>query len=229
LGAGAAAGVGLLWFIATADWLPPGWTEFWKTHSISAGFVTTILGAVAGWIFLDERLAMRRLAAVHATWSQWLDGQSGFLTAITEDPPSPDEAVTAQRARAADLHARLLVQQQWLATMFTVAALRTDDGGTELIPVLGKLRDIGTDAIRDISRLQTLLDSLAFDYIPAESIDALWGAPLSQLGRLAEKLQDLRVPLRAGHWEARAKAGFAPTHPVSDVDSLPVRVTSWSR
>lgn len=229
LGVGAAACVGLLWFVATADWLPPGWAAFWSSHSISAGFVTSLLGVAAGWTFLDERVAMRRRTALHVTWRRWLESQSEFLTAIILDPPKLADSVVAQRARASDLRSRLLVQQQWTATMFTIAALRTDDGGIELLPALGKLRDVGADAIREFARLEAVLESVNGEHLTLEAIDALWKRPLFQVQRLVDNLGKIRTSLRDSHWAAQAGTGQAPTHPISDLDSMPVRVTSWSK
>lgn len=227
---GAAAAVGLLWFVVTAEWLPPAWETYWEAHSLAAGLITSLLIIAAGWLFVTDHLAKERHAALLATWRHWIETQCVFAEAMVEQGrPSPSDSVLAQRVMAADIRARLQVQQQWIAALFITTSLRDDEEGSELITGLGSLRDAGTFATRTFAQLELLLSCVSEDHLSAESIKELWGKPMGALSALLASLEALRGPVGAAQWKASERAGHEPTHPnVVQVKDLKVTSKPWS-
>lgn len=229
-GLGAAALVGLVWFVLTAEWLPPAWTDFWDSHTILAGTVASVLLVVAGWFFARERLAKERLAALLMTWREWVDYQCGFISELLEEPVSDQVSVTEQRVMAASISSRLVVQQQWIAALFVISTVRSDERNAVLIARLGKVRDAGTFALREFAQLEALLASVDAEYVDSGAIQAVWKRPFGALRRLRDCLESMRSPLGMAHWEAQADSGQELTHPlVVDVNDLRMaRARAWS-
>lgn len=228
---GAAAAVGLIWFVLTAEWLPPAWKSFWASHSISAGLITSLLIVVAGWLFVSEELAHKRYAALLTTWRQWVQYQCDFVEEMIEqERPRPDVPLLYQRMMAADMSARLLIQQQWVAALFVITSIRSDDESEDFIVMLGKLRDAGTFATRSFAQLEATLNWMQGDHLDEESIKAIWDKPLGSLVSLLSSLQALRTALGEAQWRAYERAGKEPTHPfVDNVKEMPRESRPWSR
>lgn len=227
---GAAAVVGLLWFVITAEWLPPAWETYWEAHSLAAGVITSLLIIAAGWVFVTDHLAKERHAALLATWRHWIETQCVFAEAMVEQGrPSPTDSVLAQRIMAADISARLQVQQQWIAALFITTSLRDDAQGSELITGLGSLRDAGTFATRAFAQLELLLSCVSEDHLSAGSIKELWGKPMGALSALLASLEALGGSVGAAQWKTSERAGHGPTHPnVVHVQDLKVKSKPWS-
>lgn len=228
LAAGAAAVVALLWFVLTADWLPPAWSEFWRFHSISAGFITSVLGVVAGWFFIDDRLAMRRLATLYEAWRQWIDSQIAFIEAWGDQPPPKTMHIMGQRTMVTNVMNMLMVQQQWTASMFMLTALRTDDEDHQLMLAVELLRQKGSAALQRFGTLRTILDHSPEEYLPDDLIDDIWGPPLYHQQQLLESLKSVRQMVKSGQWDAMARSGEGPTHaPYDSPDLVMKRVRGW--
>jgi hypothetical protein len=229
-GLGAAALVGLIWFVVTAEWQPPAWSDFWNSHSLAASVITSVLAVGAGWFFLRQREASRRLAALLSTWRQWVEYQRRFVAEMIEQRASAHDSVLAQQVMTADISSRLVIQQQWIAALFVITAMRSEELGTDLMVSLGELRDKGAHATREFAQLEALLDSVDAEYLPTEAVGALWNPARGSLAGLLSSLDALKSRLGEAHWEAQAKSGEPPTHPlIDDVDELKVRsVKTWS-
>ncbi len=223
-GFGAAAIVGLVWFVVTAESQPAGWTAYWNSHSISAGLIASVLAIVAGWFFISEKLANQHLVALMSTWREWVEYQCGFVTAMMEQPASVTDSVIAQRVMVADISSRLMIQQQWIAALFVITALRSDERGPEFITILGKLRDEATFATRKFAQLGVWLDVCETGYLDEESLNAIWGPALGSLASLHSRLIAMRRSLGEAHWKAQTDSGKSPTHPfVADINEMEVK------
>jgi hypothetical protein len=227
---GASAIVLLIWFVVTAEWLPPPWREFWSTHSIAAGLVASLLAVVAGWFFISDEIANRRTAALFTTWREWTTYQCRFVEDILKiDRPTPDVAVLAQQVMAAGVSARLLIQQQWIAALFVISAVRSDEHGAELITRLAEIRDEGTFATRMFAQAESFLDSVDDEHLEPEAIKAIWDPALGSLRQLLKTLKALNASLSEAQWSAQEMTSEKPTHiAVPDINDLPRQSKPWS-
>jgi hypothetical protein len=177
LAQGAAAMAGLLWFLVTAEWLPPAWKSFWSDHSISAGVVSSALALAAGWIFIDVRQQHLRSASLYANWGNWLRGQERALAKairLVEADPGGMPAI-AHLSVAAGIRAELMVQQQWAASTHTVFLVRpTSKEDQGLLNGLTLIRRHGGAAIRELTKLEVFLAQLGAATLPIEESTPLW-------------------------------------------------------
>lgn len=229
IGIAGAAFVGLVWFVGTADWLPPAWAKFWRAHSISASVTTTVLVVAAGWLFVDERRIHRRLTALLRAEQDWVRHQIAWTQRMLEVQPPARVPVRGHAAMAADLATQLMLQQQWIASMFTVSALRSEDHNADFMVNLSELSHMGAAAAGKVAQLRGLLASLDPDsLLDEEVLHALWDDSLAALQACQGALERWAGPLMQAHWEAQAKTGLHPTHPIADAAAMTVKsAKSW--
>lgn len=226
---GAAAVVTLIWFVGTAEWLPPAWKEYWGSHGISAGVITSALAIFAGWLFVSEELENRRLVALMKAWRQWVESQCTAVRQFLDDPPAPQHTVLTQKVKCAQVSEELRLQQHWVGTFFTVASLRSDNRGAELVERLAGVRDAGIHASSRLVTTRAWLDIVQAEFLDQEQNDAVWQETIAAIAQLSVALQRLREIVGQAQWDAHYRAGEAPTHPlVTDAADLAARVKPWT-
>lgn len=175
-----AAGFGglaaLVWFMLITDWLPPAWKTFWAGHSITAGGITGVLGIVVAWAFVDVRKERNRTNALYGNWSDWLRGQTRSVSELVRDIEDVPDGTSAfgQLLLAASTRAALMVQQQWVASAYTVFVQRDTEHENGLMNGLSDIRKHGALAIQQLTTLEMTLQRLGDAPLPREDSEALW-------------------------------------------------------
>lgn len=207
---GAAALVGLLWFLSTADWLSPPWKAFWDDHGITAGVISSALAVAAGWTFVDVRQQHRRTASLYANWGNWLRGQAASVAELIKlIEAGPDgESAAGHCAHAAGARATLMVQQQWAASTYTVLLLRaTTEEERGLMNGLTAIRRHGSFALRELAMLETLLMNLGMAPLSREESRDLWEKSLVALMNLRNDLVTHEQFVKMSRFAADQSAG----------------------
>ena len=189
---GAAALVLRIWFVSITDWLPRTLKTFSEDHGITTGVIASALAVVAGWIFVDVRQQRRRTVVLYKNWRDWLHGQTtavdGLLDAVERS--GNGKPAWAHAGVAAGARAQLMVQQQWIASTFTVFLMRepTEDE-VGLTNGLTQIRRHGSKAIGSLANLETQLMAMGSIPLSFEDSRQLWKMSLNEITNLQHSLE----------------------------------------
>jgi hypothetical protein len=189
-----AAGFGglaaLVWFMLITDWLPPAWKTFWAGHSITAGGITGVLGIVVAWAFVDVRRERHRTNALYGNWSNWLQGQTRSVAELVDAIERLPDGTSAfdHLLRAATTRSALMVQQQWVASAYTVFVQRDTEHENGLMNGLSDIRKHGGLAIQQLTALELTFQRLGDAPVPREVSEAMWDQGLVALINLRDGL-----------------------------------------
>lgn len=193
--AGIAAAVALLWFVGTADFLPPVWKSFWTSHSITASVISSALLVGVGWISIDIGHERRRTSALYANWANWLSGQDrvvGEAIRTIRGRCGPQLA-PAHTSIAAGVRAGLAHEQVWAAGAHTVFLLRPlNHAEQSLADALIVMRRHAGAAITQLAALEALLSQFGQDEIPESVASAQWAPILVELENLLTDIENQR-------------------------------------
>lgn len=193
--AGIAATVVLLWFVGTADFLPPAWKSFWNTHSITAGVISSALLVGVGWLGIDIRHEHRRTSALYANWSNWLSGQERVVgEAIrTIRGRRASELAPAHASIAAGVRAGLAHEQVWAASAYTVFLLRPLNLAEQrLADALIVMRKHAGAAVTQLAAFEALLSQFGQHEVPESAASSQWEPILVHLENLLADIESQR-------------------------------------
>jgi hypothetical protein len=108
---------------------------------------------------------------------------------------------------AAGTRADLLVQQQWVASTYTVFLLRATEHEKGLMNGLSTIRRHGSATIRELTKLEMALQQMGVSPLPREVSQFLWKESLLALTNLRNGLTNHEKYVTESRFEAMASAG----------------------